>query len=251
MNYSIINAELESKIFGKDTFFSILHSAFLDETIGNPIAVSFVNPFSYSQIDEHIVRSIDYWFSDGALLCRLTNMSRTVPVERLSFDFSSIAGDVFSYANEHDLKVAIIGGNASEIDKCSDYLKQNYPGLKLVYTRDGYFDSAKLPLVSSELLDSEPDIVIAGLGTPLQEQFILDAKSKLNRACLLFTCGGFLTQTASRGDYYHPVIKKLGLRWMQRAVMHKHVRDRLFRDYPKFVCKYLFDLIKKKIGLVK
>ena len=84
------------------------------------------------------------------------------------------------------------------------------------------------------------------MGTPIQEDFAIYCLQNSKFIKKAVTCGGFITQTAIKGDYYHPLIKKLGLRWLQRAYLHKHVRDRLFRVYPKFIFSYLLDIIRKK-----
>ena len=63
--------------------------------------VSFVNPFSYSVLIKSpmIVDGIDLFYSDGSLLQRLHNIfHRKSKVNRVSFDYSSIAGDVFNFA---------------------------------------------------------------------------------------------------------------------------------------------------------
>jgi N-acetylglucosaminyldiphosphoundecaprenol N-acetyl-beta-D-mannosaminyltransferase len=76
------------------------------------------------------------------------------------------------------------------------------------------------------------------MGTPYQEDFALLAK-KFLKSSFIITCGGFLTQTSIRPDYYSPLVKRLGLRWLQRAIYHKHVRRRLIVDYPKFMIRYI------------
>ena len=81
------------------------------------------------------------------------------------------------------------------------------------------------------------------MGTPIQDQFIIEAKDSCPNVKLMFTCGGFLTQTSIKSDYYHPLIKKFSLRWLQRMVMHKHVRQRVIKDYPKFLISYLYEHI--------
>lgn len=79
------------------------------------------------------------------------------------------------------------------------------------------------------------------MGTPYQENFAQIIKSLNDKGIVVLTCGGFLTQTSMRADYYYPLIKKLGLRWLQRIVMHQHVRQRVIKDYPKFLLTYLYE----------
>lgn len=83
------------------------------------------------------------------------------------------------------------------------------------------------------------------MGSPYQENFSISLKNSFgnSRLKLIITCGGFLTQTSIKTDYYHPIIKKTGLRWLQRMVMHKHVRDKVFSKYPSFILKYFVERI--------
>jgi exopolysaccharide biosynthesis WecB/TagA/CpsF family protein len=237
MNKKFINDDIEKKIGTKNKFISLLQSS------NESIAVSFVNPFSYQLITKQkkLIDNIDYLFSDGALLCALSNLRRKQKIDRVSFDFSSIADDVFSFASSENKSVALIGGNKAEIQSTAKYIRNRYPELKLSYFRDGYFSEEEFQSVIHEIDKSNVDIVIAGMGTPLQDEFVVSIKEYSKSAQLSFTCGGFLTQTSLKGDYYHPVIKKLGLRWLQRCIMHKHVRSRLLKDYPIFLLSYLFN----------
>ncbi len=54
-------------------------------------------------------------------------------------------------------------------------------------------------LIIHEIDDSCPDILVVGMGTPLQEEFLLKCVDKLTSVKEFYTCGGFLEQTASKG----------------------------------------------------
>ncbi|HIF9097508.1 WecB/TagA/CpsF family glycosyltransferase [Photobacterium damselae] len=201
--------------------------------------ISFVNPFSYPIIskDLDLINNIDYWFSDGFILCKLITFFDKRKLNRYSFDFSSIAHEVFKYIEKENLNLAIIGANKNEIENAIDYIKSIYD-INVGYFSDGYFDLEN-NAHDQNLIDNNIDVLIVGMGTPYQEKFMIDINKKVN---LVFSisCGGFLTQTALKGDYYHPIVKKLGLRWLQRAIMHQHVRERLIKDYPYFLLKYIY-----------
>ncbi|MDV6253345.1 WecB/TagA/CpsF family glycosyltransferase [Vibrio sp. EA2] len=228
---------VELKMKDKKFLLSILN----EPTIVSPLAISFVNPFSYKHASiTNCAKDIDFWFSDGALLCHLTNIFRRKDkINRVSFDFSSIAHDVFRYANQESKRVAIIGGTDDEINKAINYISTLYPSVNFVYKRNGYFSESEMLKIAKEISFVNPDYVVAGLGTPLQEEFIVSVKMLLEKKCILFTCGGFITQTASKGDFYHPLVKKFGVRWLQRAIEQKHVRKRILKDYPIFIVSYM------------
>ena len=81
-------------------------------------------------------------------------------------------------------------------------------------------------------------IVLAGMGTPLQDEFLLRCKALLrfNRA---FTCGGFISQTTEKLNYYPSIINRLNLRLPYRLLFEPHVRKRYVTTYPKFFIRYV------------
>ncbi len=236
---SVIDLKLESKILSGHEF-----DQFLLAPSEVSQVVSFVNPFSYGIVagNNRLVDEVDYWFSDGALLCRLLGLKRVARYERASFDFSSIAVNVLEYCESEGKKVAFVGASPDEIGVAVNNIIRRYKKLNCVYFRNGYFNSAEAASIADELNLVQPDVVVVGMGTPAQEDFSLLCKKRLFFPAKIFTCGGFLTQTAVSSDFYHPLVKKFGLRWLQRAIKFSHVRRRLIRDYPRFVLKYLFDI---------
>jgi exopolysaccharide biosynthesis WecB/TagA/CpsF family protein len=232
--------ELDSKIKGREHFSTLLKEA---DVRSNFHIISFVNPFSYIELlkSPALIDGVDSFFTDGALLKIFHNLFySTKKVERLSFDFSSIANDVLEWCQCKNKKVALVGAEPSEIIEAVKNIRKLYPTLNIVYSHDGYVKNKKVSeKVINNIIESEAEILICGMGTPLQEEFLLGFKDISTSLQLGFTCGGFLTQTSIKPDYYHPLVKKTGLRWLQRMIMHSHVRNRVFKDYPKFVLLYL------------
>lgn len=232
--------ELDSKIQGREYFVNLLKDV---DVSANFHIASFVNPFSYIELlkSPDLIDSVDSFFTDGALLKVFHNsFYKTKKVERLSFDFSSIAHDVFTWCQDKNKKVAFVGAEPAEIEAAVNNIKKLYPALTIVYNHDGYVkEKAICEKVKQNIVDSKAEVLICGMGTPLQEAFLIEFKQRKSNLQLGFTCGGFLTQTSIKPDYYHPLIKKTGLRWLQRMIMHSHVRNRVFKEYPKFVLLYL------------
>lgn len=211
--------------------------------IGSSKVITFVNPFSYQILDSRseLVSDIDYIFSDGSLFCFMHNIcNKQNKISRASFDYSSLAEPVFSFCENNKLRVAFVGAEESQLVLALENIKARHQNLDIVYSRNGFFkDSDEINQSLEEMALSNVDVVIVGMGTPMQEEFSIQVKNKLPEGVLIFTCGGFLTQTSIRPDYYSPIIKKLGLRWLQRFVAHEHVRSRVLNDYPRFCYLYL------------
>ncbi|EKF9699381.1 WecB/TagA/CpsF family glycosyltransferase [Vibrio cholerae] len=226
---------ISKKTHSKSDFYKIL-SKYIDGFGSN---ITFINPFSYRYFEDNPDKIDDFtnFFIDGSSLVFLHNLFHLNKVDRVSFDYSSIAGDVFKFCTDNDLNVAIIGGSEIEIKNACNNIVSEYPKLKINYRRNGFFNN-KIEVEDIVFNVLKSDFIILGLGTPKQEDFSSYLHS-IYPGKIIFTCGGFITQTAIKNDYYFPIVKKLGLRWLQRAIMHKHVRRRLLYDYPIFFYKYI------------
>lgn len=210
------------------------------------IIISFINPYSYFNFynDRKLFNNFSGFFVDGGLLCRLNNLFFKRKVERISFDYSSIADDFFLFCQKNKLSVSIIASTDEELFKAVDIFKFKYPELKIGYSRNGFVSISEMePLIKSL---TESDVIIIGMGAPIQEKFAISLKGKVP-AKLIITCGGFITQTSIKPDFYHPLIKKTGLRWVQRLVYQPHVRKKVLKEYPQFICKYLYKNTINKI----
>lgn len=252
MAQSFKSLKLENKICSKPVFIQLLqtnhNTSIAQKGVQECVTISFVNPFSYKLIAENtrIIDAIDYWFIDGSLLCILTNLTREEKIERASFDFSSVATDFFNYVALHRTPVALVGAATDEIEDAATNLKLMFPKLKVVYNHHGYIKKEQFQTICEQLDAQCVERLVVGMGTPMQEEFTLFVKQHSKTVKQIVTCGGFLTQTAIKGDYYHPLVKKFGLRWLQRAVMHSHVRRRLIKDYPKFIFNYCYSHLRGK-----
>lgn len=220
----------------------------LDELLQGPketTAYSFVNPYSfYCLLDHEEYGDLDGVFSDGILLTKLLRFKYKANLERLSFDFGSIADEVFAFSEKNKLRVAVIGASSAEILYAIENIKEKYPNLIISFSRHGYCLIDNFDSVCSSVLRNQTDILVLGLGAPLQEKAALMFKDK-NAAKLIFTCGGFLTQTAISTAYYPILINKLNLRWLYRLIKHQHVRNKFFSTYPSFLMRFFLEISSK------
>lgn len=206
-------------------------------------SISFLNPFSYLKLSatSEVAGVIDEFYADGAMLCYCHRL-KYGKIKRASFDYSSMAGPFLAQVAYSGARVAIIGATADEIAIAIVRIQQRFPTLNIVLTSHGYI--ASYAELAEEFDTCKPEVIVVGMGTPFQERFLQQLNNGYEYNYLAITCGGFLTQTSIREDYYWPITKKLGMRWLQRMLSHKHVRDRVIKDYPVFLYKYFGDFKK-------
>lgn len=208
--------------------------------------ISFANNSSSLSLmkNKDVLNMIDYLFVDGGFLVNLLKLIG-IKVKRQSFDYTSLAKPFFEYVASNQKKLAIIGATDEEIFKVRNHIIASYPSIQLVFFHNGYYNNQEsIDETINQLIDYNVDVLVCGMGVIHQEKtsrLLLDNVPSLT---LSITCGGFFTQTARKDDYYHPLIKKLNLRWFQRAIEYKHVRKRLFVDYPVFIALFLVYFIR-------
>ncbi len=233
-------------IFQKKTS-DIVPEKLIDKLVSEQEAlVTFLNPYSYliARNDLSVYDSFDYIFSDGIALVILFRIFLMRKISRISFDFSSLAPLLFAEAENKELTVFIIGTKPNVIDKAVANLRSKYKNLNIVGYRHGYFNGEEeRDKVLQEICAVDPQVVVAGMGTPLQDRFLVDLR-KNGWKGLGFTCGGFLHQTARKLIFYPEWINRWHLRFAYRIYKEKGVVKRYLIEYPRFLLYFWGDYLK-------
>jgi N-acetylglucosaminyldiphosphoundecaprenol N-acetyl-beta-D-mannosaminyltransferase len=122
-------------------------------------------------------------------------------------------------------------------------IRLNYPDLNIVGLEPGY--SYQTEKVISGINYSKPDILIVGLGFPLQEEWISENISKINSNVILAVGGGIkiFSGTKVRGPV---AFQKLGLEWLMRLLYEP---GRLWKRYLIGIPIFIFNVIKFKFSV--
>lgn len=212
-------------------------------TSNNFTTVTFVNAFSYYDLSDQMINQIDYFFSDGILLTKLNNFTNRNKIRRTSFDSTSVAYDFFDFFEKNSLRVGLVGAKTLEIQNFTKYISSKFKDLKVALVHCGYFSEGEKDKVICDALKC--DVLVVGMGFPFQEDFLLEVKARRLPSDALklgITCGGFFTQHQFK-DYYPKIIDKLELRWLYRIVFTSHVRWKVLKKYPFFICRYIYNAL--------
>jgi len=206
---------------------------------------TFLNPFSYL-ISRNSKQKLSYFNIeiDGGLLVILLSLFG-FKYKRKSFDMSSLAPVVFSDAIKNNKSVYFIGSKPKVIDLAIKNIQDQFPALNICGYRDGYINEDQRTVVFSVINSLKADYVICGMGTPIQEQFLIDLQ-KSGWSGEGYTCGGFLHQTANGIQYYPGWVNTLGLRAFYRMYDEPTLIKRYFIDYPKAIVIIIYDILVYK-----
>ena len=227
---------LVKKIFSTEDL--ALHDVFT----ANRKVYTFLNPVSYlSALDnKDLFERFDGIFADGSILVAAIKLVYGKSVTRRSFDMTSLAPELLSYAEKHGKSVYIVASQQKQVEKAVSIFKKRYPKLLVVGYRNGYFASEKEQNEEARhIVGVNPDFLIVGMGALMQERFLLKVKDSGYRG-IGFTCGGFIHQTAKNEiDYYPAWADRLNLRFAYRMYKEKHTRKRYLQAAFQFPVRFI------------
>lgn len=133
-------------------------------------------------------------------------------------------------------KIALVGAKPEVIERATSNLKAELQGINIVYIHDGYFKDDLTIL--NEITNAQPDLVLVALGSPKQEFFITELKSRLTDA-IMIGLGGSFDVWAGVTERAPEIYQKLGLEWLYRTITQPERFKRIFPTLPLFVLRVL------------
>jgi N-acetylglucosaminyldiphosphoundecaprenol N-acetyl-beta-D-mannosaminyltransferase len=191
-----------------------------------------------------IVRSADIVYADGQSVVWASRLLKEPLPERIS------AGDFISAfcrsCRDNALSLYLLGSDKKVAENAALYLQKENPGLKIAGAHHGFLSSEQIPEILSEIKNVSPDILLIGMGAPLQEKFAERYVKEINVP--VTWCVGALF------EYYAKVTPRAP-RWMRRTGMEWLFRlaadpKRLWKRYllgnVTFIITTLRYLLKNK-----
>ena len=111
-------------------------------------------------------------------------------------------------------------------------MEEEYPGIKIVGTHNGYFKSKDVPEIIEDINNSGADLLFVCLGAPAQEKWIDENADKLN-VRVAMGIGGSLDVFAGKVERAPEFYCKHGLEWFYR-LKKEPWRAKRMMALPKF-----------------
>lgn len=133
-------------------------------------------------------------------------------------------------AEEAALKIAFLGGAPGVGERAALEIMSRHPRLQ-ISVRDGFFDTSADSTENEAVLawvnDVQPDILLVGMGMPLQEAWIAQNYSRLS-STVICTVGGCMDYVAGEQKLAPRWMGRLGIEWAFRLTCDP---ARLWRRY--------------------
>jgi len=180
-------------------------------------------------------------FCDGAgvmLAARL--LGRRIP-ERITY--ADWIWRLASLAAAEGFTLYFLGGRPGVADEAARNLRRLNPGLKVRGTHHGYFDhragSPQNEAVIKQINAASPDILLVGMGMPLQERWLMENWERID-ARVALTGGAVFDYASGRLRRGPRLLTDNGLEWLARLFIEPR---RLWRRYlignPLFLWRVL------------
>lgn len=180
------------------------------------------------------LNSADLMIPDGIGVVYGAKMLRNPLPERVAgFD---LLKTLFPIMAAEGYSVYLLGAKPGIAEKAAENLKNDYPGLVVAGTHDGYFKEDSE--VIADINEKKPDLLLVCLGFPKQENWIYDNCDKLDVKAMI-GAGGCLDVFSGTVERAPEFYCKHGLEWFYR-LKKEPWRFMRMTALPVFALKVLF-----------
>jgi exopolysaccharide biosynthesis WecB/TagA/CpsF family protein len=133
------------------------------------------------------------------------------------------------------LRIYLLGATPGSVGGAADFIDACYPQHVVAGYQDGYFPRHETDAVIARINAANADLLLVGMGNPMQERFIVENRQKLNPT-LCIGVGAlfdFLSGEVMRAPKF---LQAAGLEWLFRLMQEPR---RLGKRYTVGVCRFL------------
>ena len=193
------------------------------------------------------LNSADIVRLDGAGVALAAKLLGHRPTERLTW--ADFGHSLARFCARSGFSLYLLGNAPGVARSAADVLHAANPGLKIAGTRHGYFqkgtDSPENRDVVREINASGADILVVGLGMPLQERWITENRDALQPPVIM-TAGAAFEWIAGLKPRAPEWMRENGMEWLWRLRLEPR---RLFRRYVLGNPLFLLRVLGEKFGL--
>ena len=145
--------------------------------------------------------------------------------------YADWAWQLAAFAATRGFSLYFLGARPGVAQEAARRLKRRYPELEIAGVHHGYFDrstgSSENEGVVEEINAAAPDILLVGLGMPLQEHWLMENRQRLDVGVAL-TGGAVFDYVSGRLRRGPRLLTRGGLEWLARLLAEPR---RLWRRY--------------------
>ncbi|WP_018662047.1 WecB/TagA/CpsF family glycosyltransferase [Heyndrickxia acidiproducens] len=185
---------------------------------GEKSNIYFLNAHCYNiaQTDSYyksILNSADFLLNDG-IGVEIASKLFDIPLTG-NLNGTDLMPKVLKRCEENGFSVFVLGSNQANLESAVQNFHRDYPALKIAGAHHGYFKSRKA--VVAQINESGADVLVVGMGVPLQEKFIADFDHDL-RCLARIGVGAFIDFASGNVPRAPYLFRKLRIEWLFRLM---------------------------------
>ena len=146
---------------------------------------------------------------------------------------------VLAEAETSGWNVYLLGGRGEVIAAASERLRERFPALRLAGMHQGHFSTDEEEAIIQDINMKRTDILLVGMGSPIQEQWIAANAPRLHvRAS--FAVGGFFDFLSGEKRRAPSWMRRVGIEWVFRFTQDPATKwQRVFIEIPVFLIRLI------------
>jgi N-acetylglucosaminyldiphosphoundecaprenol N-acetyl-beta-D-mannosaminyltransferase len=181
-------------------------------------------------------------FCDGAgVMLAARILGRRIPAR---ITYADWAWQLADFAAARNFSLYFLGARPGVAQAAARRLRERYPGLEIAGVHHGYFDRSENEAVVEEINAAAPDILLVGLGMPLQEYWLMENRARID-ASVALTGGAVFDYVSGRLRRGPRLLVGSGFEWLARLLVEPR---RLWRRYLVGNPLFLLRVVRQRLG---
>jgi N-acetylglucosaminyldiphosphoundecaprenol N-acetyl-beta-D-mannosaminyltransferase len=161
---------------------------------------------------------------------------------------SEFIWDLAACAEPRGYRFFLLGAIPGTAEAAADRLRKRHPALQIAGVHHGFFaktaDHPENEAVLRQIAASQPDILIVGMGMPLQERWIWENNGRLT-ATAIFSAGALFDHITGHLQRPAPIFTRTGFEWLGRFLLEP---KRLWRRYLIGNPLFIWRVVKQRFS---
>ncbi|TJY42036.1 WecB/TagA/CpsF family glycosyltransferase [Cohnella pontilimi] len=183
------------------------------------------------------LRTADLVVPDGAgVVWAARHVGQPVPERVAGFD---LMHELLREGDRRHWKVYLLGTTQEIISSAHEKLSRQFPGVRFVGYRDGYFTDREDGAVIAAIREAKPDLLFVARSLMTQEPWLEKYQDAL-QVPVMMGVGGSFDVVAGKLKRAPAIFRKLGLEWFYRLLQEPSRLPRML-VLPRFALKVMKD----------
>ncbi|HEY1599409.1 MAG TPA: WecB/TagA/CpsF family glycosyltransferase [Pirellulales bacterium] len=179
-----------------------------------------------------VLNEADYVFNDGTGV-RWASRQRGIEL-RANLCGTDLIPEFFVDTANRGYRYYLLGATRDTIEGAAAYAQRHFPGWTQAGFHDGYVHNPGGDRIIDEINASGADLLLVGMGNPLQERWIIRHQDKL-QVPLAIGVGGLFDHWVGKPRRAPLWVRRAGCEWMHKLMLQPHKARRYVLGNPLFI----------------